>query len=174
MGNHKRVVALGVVAVAGFSVLIVLLMNRSDGSERGRQLKEQTIVGKPVSLTQGVCGPGCVLLPMIAANAGHAGQAGPMVPEALITVVAETSNVCQASAAVPVAGARITVVTDHGSRVDVTDATGFVLFEPADEPAVVQIEWPAGLLPCPNSRPMVELPSGAGEVKFMAIAAAYP
>jgi hypothetical protein len=174
MGNHKRVVALLVVAVAVFSVLIALLMNRSDGSERSRQLKEQAVVGKPVSLTQDVCGPGCVFLPMIAANAGPLRQAGPMAPEALITVVAQTSHVCQADAAVPVAGARITVVTDHGSRVNVTDAAGFALFEPADEPAVVQIEWPVGLLPCPNSRPMVELPSGAGEVKFMASAAAYP
>jgi len=175
MGSHKRIVLTVMAVVAAFSVLIGLLINRSsDSGERSRQLPQQVVVGRPISFTESDCGRGCVFLPMVAANAGSTSDPGPVGPEAALTVVAQASNVCQAEGAVPVAGARITVVTDHDSRVDVTDSAGYVLFEPAGSPAVVQIEWPVGLLPCPNSRPMVELASGAGDVKFLASPAAYP
>lgn len=175
MGSRKRIVLTVVAVVAAFSVLIGLLINRSnDSGERSRQTPQHVVVGRPVSLTESDCGRGCVFLPVVAANAGSTSETGSVGPEAALTVVAQASNVCQAEGAVPVAGARITVVTDRDTQMSVTDSAGLVLFEPAGKPAVVQIEWPVGLLPCPNSRPMVELASGAGEVKFLASPAAYP
>lgn len=172
MGDRKRVLVL-LIIVATFSVFISLLMSREE-SERGQQFQEATVSGKPASFTQRPCGGRCVFLPMIATKAGSTSQAGSILPEAAITVVAQASHVCGSDSAVPVAGARITVVTGHDSRARVTDSAGYVVFEPTGSPAVVQIEWPVGLLPCLNSRPMAELPSGAGEVKFLASAAAYP
>ena len=173
MGSRKRIVLTVAAVVAAFSVLIGLLINRPSG-ERSRQLPQQVVVGRPISFTENDCERGCVFLPMVAANAGSTSQSGSIGPEAALTVMAQASDVCQAEEAVPVAGARITVVTDRDTRMSVTDSTGYLLFEPAGEPAVVQIEWPVGLLPCPNSRPMAELPTGAGDVKFLASPAAYP
>lgn len=172
MGDRKRVLIL-LTIVAAISVFIGLLINRG-GSERGQQLEEVAVSGKPVSDTQRPCGGRCVFLPMVAASASSTNQAGVILPETAITVMAQASNVCQADSAIPVAGARITVVTDNESHAHVTDSTGYVVFESTSSPAVVQIEWPVGLLPCPNSRPVVELESGVGEVKFLANTAAYP
>lgn len=112
-----------------------------------------------------------VYLPMIAANAGLTKQADNNSPNAVISVVAQAGLSCKDGEMVPVTGARITVITDHSSRVGMTDEAGYALFSATSEPAVIQIEWPAGLLPCPNSRPMVELPTGTGEVEFLATTA---
>lgn len=102
--------------------------------------------------------------------AGPASQAGNSTPNAAISVAARAGLSCDGDETVPVGGARITVITDHSSRIAMTDATGYALFTATAKPAVIQIEWPVGFLPCPNSRPVVELPGGAGAVEFMAVA----
>lgn len=108
-------------------------------------------------------------LPMLAADVGSSSRSHTSTPNAAISVAAQSVLSCDTDEAMPVGGARITVVSDRASRVAMTDASGFVLFSATAAPAVIQIEWPAGYLPCPNSRPLVELPSGTGEVEFTAI-----
>lgn len=110
-------------------------------------------------------------LPMVAANTGLTRQARTTGPNTAISVIAEASASCKEGEMAPVTGARITVITDHGTRIGMTNESGYALFSAANEPVVIQIEWPAGFFPCPNSRPMVELPGGAGEVTFVATAA---
>ena len=113
--------------------------------------------------------PHRVYLAMVAAGTNQANRASTSSPNATISVEARAGLSCGEGESVPVRGARITVVTDHSRRVALTDDTGFALFSATSEPAVIQIEWPVGFLPCPNSRPIVELPSGTGEVQFTAI-----
>lgn len=115
-------------------------------------------------------GPHRVYLPMIATSAGPAKKSSTNVPNAVISVAARAGLSCEDGETVPVNGARITVMTDHTSRIGLTDESGYALFTATTEPAVIQIEWPVGFLPCPNSRPVVELPDGVGEVEFTAVA----
>lgn len=171
--DTRKLAIVLLIAVAVLSTVIGVLISRR-GGDRGRQLQEQPVSGTEVSVTQRTCPAGCAYLPMVAANAGTTQQSRSDAQTAAIDVVAQGHTACEANEARPVAGARITVVTDHDSRVGVTDAEGHALFEAANDAAVVQIEWPAGYLPCPDSRPIVELPSGAGEVTFTASAPAYP
>ncbi len=113
-----------------------------------------------------------VYLSMIAVDAGLTNRASTSAPQSAISVAARAVLSCdnQGGTPIPVSGARIMVITDHSSRTAFTDASGEALFSAASEPAVIQIEWPVGLIPCPNSRPSAELPHGAGEVEFMALA----
>ncbi|MBS1252415.1 MAG: hypothetical protein MAG451_01454 [Anaerolineales bacterium] len=113
-----------------------------------------------------------VYLGMIAVDAGLTNRASTSAPQSAISVAARAVLSCDndGDTTIPVGGARIMVITDHSSRTAFTDASGEALFSAAPEPAVIQIEWPVGLLPCPNSRPSTELPNGAGEVEFMALA----
>lgn len=113
-------------------------------------------------------------LPVVTADAGLTKQTHSGTPDAVISVVARAGVSCKAGETLPVTGARITVVTDHGSRIGLTNESGYAVFSAASEPAVIQIEWPAGLFPCPHSRPMAELPNGAGEVTFVAVTARSP
>jgi len=115
-------------------------------------------------------GPHRVYLAMVTARSGEANRASTSMPNATIGVGARAGLSCDDGETVPVGGARITVVTDEGPRIAMTDETGYALFTATMQPAVVQIEWPVGFLPCPNSPPIVELPSGTGEVEFMAVA----
>lgn len=111
-----------------------------------------------------------VYLALVSAGSGPANRAVPATRDGAISVTARAGLSCSDGETVPVRGARITVITDESSRIAMTDETGNVLFSATAEPAVVQIEWPVGFLPCPNSRPVVELPAGTGEVEFIAIA----
>ncbi len=111
-----------------------------------------------------------VYVPLVASGAGHINRGSASVPNATISVEARAGLSCEAEETVPVSGARITVIADDSSRVAMTDETGYALFSATVAPAVIQIEWPVGFLPCPNSRPIVELPSGAGQVQFTAVA----
>ncbi len=129
------------------------------------------LVGLALVLQQAAAEPEThrVYLAMVTV-AGPASQASNSTPNAGISVAARAGLSCDGGETVPVSGARITVITDHTSQIAMTDATGYALFTATAEPAVIQIEWPVGFLPCPNSRPIVELPNGSGEVRFMAAA----
>jgi hypothetical protein len=52
----------------------------------------------------------------------------------------------------------------------ITDESGYVLFNATTGPAVIQIERPVGFLPCPNSRPIVELPVGILAIPVLLLA----
>ncbi len=171
--GKRRLTIVLLVAVAAISAVVGLLISRS-GGERGRQLKEQAIQGTRIALVQRACQTGCVFIPLIVTNAGRTRQTNSSEAAAAINVLAQAGTSCDMGAVGPVAGARVTVITDHNTRVGVTDTDGRAFFEAADEAAVVQIEWPTGYFPCPNSRPVVEVPSGAGEVAFTATVSAYP
>ncbi len=170
-GTRRFVVSL-LVTVAVLSTVAGLLISRW-GGDRGRQLQEQAVSGTQVSFTGRACPAGCVFLPMIAVNSG-AGRQTSSEPLTAIDVFAHASAVCSDGSASPVAGARVTVTTDDDARSGVTDASGHARFEAVDEIVIVQIEWPAGYFPCPDSRPMVELPGGAGQVTFTASSPNYP
>lgn len=138
------------------------------------------IIGLSLVLQQAAAEPGPqesadgqrrVYLAMITLGAGSTQPDPGNTPNAAINVVARAGLTCGGEETIPVTGARVTVVTDGSSRVAMTDDTGQVVFGAASGPAMIQIEWPAGLFPCPNSRPMVELPNGFGEVEFAAVAA---
>ena len=111
-----------------------------------------------------------VYLGLVTAGSGLANRVSTTGPSPTLSVTARAGLSCSDEETVPVRGARITVITDSSSRIAMTDEAGNVLFSATTEPAVIQIEWPVGFLPCPNSRPYVELPAGAGEVEFIAIA----
>lgn len=112
-----------------------------------------------------------VYLPAVSVSSGLTSRSSSSTPNTAISVAAQAVLSCEdTSEPMPVSGARIIVITDHSSRIAMTDASGSVLFSASPEPAVIQIEWPVGLFPCPNSSPSVELPNGIGEVKFMAVA----
>jgi len=116
--------------------------------------------GEPIA----VQGPGQVLdgrytLPGNGAQASAAG----------IHVVANAAETCGADQSSPVAGARVIVFTQNGTSMALTNQTGEVLFGAVQGPAYVQIEWPVGFIPCPNSPITVELPNGTGEVAFSAM-----
>jgi hypothetical protein len=113
-----------------------------------------------------------VYLSMVAINARQTARASAIVPDATITVAAQVSQSCKPGTSAPVSGARITVITSNFSTTTTTNATGHATFGATGVPARVQIEWPAGLFPCPNSQPTVELPDGSGAVDF--VAQAYP
>lgn len=86
-----------------------------------------------------------------------------------IHVVARAAPSCNADESTPVAGARVIVRTSSGAFTALTGQSGEALFGGVQGPAYVQIEWPAGFIPCPNSPITVELPDGTGEVNFSAI-----
>lgn len=111
-----------------------------------------------------------VYLGLVATGSGLANQVNTTGPSPTLSVTARAGLSCSDGETVPVRGARVTVITDDSSRIAVTDEAGSVLFSATTDPAVIQIEWPVGFLPCPNSRPVVELPTGTGEVEFIAVA----
>lgn len=113
-----------------------------------------------------------LFLPLVAANTSLTDHAESGVLDAGITVEARVSQACKPAEAEPVIGARITVVTDAFSATTTTDALGNAVFGATGEPARILIEWPTGLVPCPNSQPVMELPAGAGAVEF--VARTYP
>lgn len=135
-----------------------------------------TIIGFGVTLQQASAEPTSedgagaqrVFLPMIAADTNPGNRSSTNSPSAAISVAAHAAASCEDSVMLPVSGARITVAVDSSSRVAMTDVRGYALFSATAEPAIIQIEWPAGFLPCPDSRPAVELPNGTGEVRFKA------
>lgn len=86
-----------------------------------------------------------------------------------IHVVASATSTCGANESSPVAGARVIVFTPNGTFTAFTGQTGETLFGAVQGPAYVQIEWPAGFIPCPDSPITVELPDGTGDVTFSAI-----
>ncbi|MFQ5856775.1 MAG: hypothetical protein ACE5LU_14165 [Anaerolineae bacterium] len=130
------------------------------------------IVGLTVVLQQAAAEPSRhrVYLAMITVRTSPATRANTSAPNSAISVAARAGLSCEGGETVPVSGARIMVMTDHMTLIAMTDETGYALFSATTEPAVIQIEWPVGFLPCPNSRPIVELPNGAGEVEFTATA----
>ena len=91
------------------------------------------------------------------------------MPAPGIRVVAHVAPTCDADAGSPVMGARILVITESSVLVAFTNQTGEALFSAAQGPAIVQIEWPVGFVPCSNSSVSAELPNGAGEVRFFAV-----
>lgn len=111
-----------------------------------------------------------VYLGLVAAGSGLANRFSTTGPSPTLSVTARAGLSCSDGETVPVRGARVTVVTDDSSRIATTDEAGNALFSATTDPAVVQIEWPIGFLPCPNSRPVIELPTGTGEVEFIAVA----
>lgn len=130
------------------------------------------ILGLALVLQQAAADPAAhrVYLPTMAVNLGSLRQAGPTTPNGMISVVAQAGLSCKDGETMPVTGARVTVVTAQGSVIGMTDESGYALFGATGGPTLVQIEWPAGFFPCPDSRPVVELPAGMGTVKFVAIA----
>ena len=86
-----------------------------------------------------------------------------------IRVLANAALSCDAGEGSPVMGARVTVFTQNSVSMAFTNQVGEALFGAVQGPALVQIEWPAGLMPCPNSPITAELPSGVGEVTFLAV-----
>ncbi len=86
-----------------------------------------------------------------------------------IHVIASAALTCSTDEHSPVAGARVIVFTANGASAAFTGQTGEALFGAVQGPAYVQIEWPAGFIPCPNSPVTVELPNGSGEVTFSAM-----
>jgi hypothetical protein len=112
--------------------------------------------------------PHRVYLPIVAVNVSSSEPTTTTSPSEIINVTARSSQSCQAGETQPVIGARITVISNQMSRVAMTDERGLALFSATTGPAVIQVEWPAGFLPCPHSRPIVELPAGTGEVEFLA------
>ncbi|MFQ5592831.1 MAG: hypothetical protein ACE5HA_01645 [Anaerolineae bacterium] len=111
-----------------------------------------------------------VYLGLVAAGSGLANRVSTTSPNPTLSVTARAGLSCSDDETVPVRGARVTVITDDSSRIAMTDEAGNVLFSATTDPTVIQIEWPIGFLPCPNSRPYVELPAGTGEVEFVAVA----
>lgn len=111
-----------------------------------------------------------VYLGLVAAGSGLANRVSTTGPSPALSVSARAGLSCSDGETVPVRGARVTVITDDSSRIAMTDEAGNVLFSASTDPAVIQIEWPVGFLPCPNSQPVVELPAGTGEVEFIAVA----
>jgi hypothetical protein len=111
-------------------------------------------------------------LPMVAVSTSQTARASSVSPDAAITVEARVSQACKPTDAKPVSGARITVVTNESSATTTTNALGHAVFGATGEPARILIEWPSGLIPCPNSQPIIELPDGNGAVEF--VAQAYP
>lgn len=171
--GKRRFIILLLIAVAVLSVIVGMLISRQ-GGERGRQLRETVVSGQPVSLSQQACPGGCVFVPLIARNAGRRAQASSNQQTNAIDVAAQVSPTCDGTVRGPVAGARVTVIAEAGTRVGVTGADGHALFEATSQAATVQIEWPAGYFPCPNSRPAAEFPTGAGRVVFTATSPGYP
>lgn len=90
-------------------------------------------------------------------------------PSSGIHVAALAALTCEPGEGSPVMGARITLITENGISMALTSQTGEALFSATSGSAVVQIEWPVGLVPCPNSTVSAELPAGAGEVQFVAM-----
>lgn len=133
------------------------------------------LVGSAIVLERAAAEPNTetyrTYLSMVTVDAGPSDRASNNVPDAVISVAAWVVSSCQDHNDVrtPVKGARITVITEESPLVDFTDMSGRALFSATTEPAVVQLEWPVGFLPCPNSRPLVELPNGAGDVEFFAL-----
>ena len=111
-----------------------------------------------------------VYLGMIITGSNQAHETTNNLPASTLRVLANAGTTCENVEQPPVSGARITVISGGHASVLMTDNQGFVQFSGLSEPTVVQIEWPQGLFPCPNSRPSLELPVGTGEVTFNAIA----
>ena len=112
--------------------------------------------------------PHRVYLAMISAGIRATEPQTTTSPATTIRVVAQAGQSCTADEWMPVYGARILLRGGRISQMATTDPMGQALFSATTEPAILQIEWPAGMLPCPNSQPIVELPAGAGEVTFLA------
>ncbi len=89
-------------------------------------------------------------------------------PATTIRVLAQAGQSCAADEWMPVHGARIMLRVGRISQMATTDLMGQVLFSATAEPAILQVEWPVGMLPCPSSQPIVELPAGTREVTFLA------
>lgn len=111
-------------------------------------------------------------LPMVAADTSQTARASSVAPAAAITVGVRVSQVCKPTDAEPVSGARITMVANDFSATTTTNSLGHAVFSATGEPARILIEWPSGLIPCPNSQPVIELPDGKGTVEF--VAQTYP
>ena len=177
MKDRRSISALILIFVVAIGSSLAGILIGEKGGDRRRQLKNagDVISGTSVSFTERTCARGCVYLPTVLANSGLIGRARGNVAKIGISVVAQASASCEkGKGTIPVDGARVIILTEDDRFIGQTNPKGYALFGATNKAATIHIEWPAGFFPCPNSRPVVELPSGFGAVKFAAQAAAYP
>lgn len=156
VGNQSACIRVGRFAVGGVAVVLVVLL-------------ATVLVSSPAAATPsaGIAGvTHHVMLPLVMGNAPALnGSMGTSPPYDIVVRVEDAGGN-------PIEGARIVgLYTDSEGRTtsiaQVTDASGEVIFPGSDHEIIFEVQFPAGILPCPESPPRIRVNPGQTAVKFV-------